>query len=78
MYKNLLVSLAILGLSGCGHNPEINTSKNNKYVTASDIEDMVDLSAKKKTSNITMYEADELVPCYYWIPLEIIEQDKKE
>tara|TARA_R110002110_G_scaffold46940_3_gene141342 strand:+ start:156 stop:392 length:237 start_codon:yes stop_codon:yes gene_type:complete len=78
MYKNLLVTLAILGMAGCGHNPEINTANKKSYVTAADIEDVVDISAKNKSKNITMYEADEMVPCYYWIPLEIIEQDKKE
>ena len=74
MYKNLFLSLAIVGMFGCGHNPEINP--NNKNHTVIELEEAKDFSKKNKLYNIVMPEGP--VSCYYWIPLEYIEQNKKD
>jgi len=60
---------------GCGHNPEINTDNKN-YITVSDLEEIENPSHENKIYNMMMHE--EPVLCYYWIPLDFTEQDKKE
>ena len=70
MIKNILFSLLLIGLCGCGHNPEINSIKQASTSASSN-------STNKINFDEMIYLAEKPTKCYHWILLESMEEMKE-
>ena len=72
MFRNILISLSLIGLCGCSHNPEITTAKQTSTPVYSKAETKTNFGEL-----INMDLTEEPVKCYHWIPLDYNEKIKE-
>jgi uncharacterized protein YcfL len=75
MFRNIFISLSLIGLCGCTHNPEISTAKQTTVITTA-----AHMTAEGKTNFgelINTSVATTPVKCYNWIPLDYTEEIKE-
>ena len=70
MIRNILFSLSLIGLCGCGHNPEISSAK--QVSTSASIN-----TVNKINFDEMVHVAEKPTKCYHWIPLEYTEETKE-
>ena len=72
MFRNILISLSLIGLCGCSHNPEITTAKQTST------SEYFKTEAKTNFGELVNIDlAEKPVKCYHWIPLDYVEEVKE-